>query len=48
MIDSMEKENIYQIMKQLKKDGKTIIFTTTHLFRNLGIRTKYSCIPTYF
>lgn len=19
-----------------------------HLFRNLGIRTKYSCIPTYF
>ena len=31
MIDSMEKENIYQIMKQLKKDGKTIIFTTNNI-----------------
>ena len=31
MIDSIEKENIYQIIKQLKKDGKTIIFTTNNI-----------------
>lgn len=31
MIDSMEKENIYQIIKQLKKDGKTIVFTTNNI-----------------
>ena len=31
MIDSKEKENIYQIMQQLKKNGKTIIFTTNNI-----------------
>lgn len=31
MIDSIEKENVYQIIKQLKKDGKTIIFTTNNI-----------------
>lgn len=31
MIDSIEKENIYQIIKQLKKDGKTIIFNTNNI-----------------
>lgn len=31
MIDSIEKENIYQIIKQLKKDEKTIIFTTNNI-----------------
>lgn len=31
MIDSIEKENIYQTIKQLKKDGKTIIFTTNNI-----------------
>ena len=31
MIDSKEKDNIYQIMQQLKKDGKTIIFVTNNI-----------------
>lgn len=31
MIDSKEKENIYQIMQQFKEDGKTIIFTTNSI-----------------
>ena len=31
MIDSKEKENIYNIIKQFKADGKTIIFTTNNI-----------------
>jgi len=31
MIDSMEKENIYNIIKNIKKDKKTIIFTTNNI-----------------
>ena len=31
MIDSKEKDTIYQIMKDLKKDNKTIIFVTNNI-----------------
>lgn len=31
MIDSKEKDNIYQIMKDLKRDNKTIIFVTNNI-----------------
>jgi len=31
MIDSKEKNNVYKIMKQLKKDRKTIIFVTNNI-----------------